>query len=100
MILREIFCLGSDMNQDAFNPGDEKAKEIAEKLMRGRQRIAEEKGKETGSPLAKYVSILTIGLNSMPLKDVINLTFVGIFLNYFLQILEILCLFLFIQTYL
>lgn len=74
VILREIFCLGSDMNQDTFNPGDEKAKEIAEKLMRGRQRIAEEKGKETGSTLAKYTSILAVGLNSMSLKDTIDLT--------------------------
>ena len=37
--LREIFCVkNGPMDQQAFNPKDAKAKEIADKLMRGRQR--------------------------------------------------------------
>ena len=42
--------------------------------MRGRQRIAVEKGEDKGSALVQYTSALTVGLNSMSLNDVINLT--------------------------
>ena len=73
-VLKEIFCFNSGMSQDSFNPGDEKAKEIAEKLMRGRERIAAEKGGDSGSALVQYTSILTIGLGSMSLFDILNLT--------------------------
>lgn len=73
-ILIDVFCFKSGMNQDTFNPNGDKAKEIAEKLMRGRQRIAEEKGSGNESVLIQYSSILTVGLNSMSLDDVISLT--------------------------
>ena len=74
-ILKEIFCMNSStMSQATFNPADAKAKEIAEKLMRGRQRVAEQKGETNSSAFGRYISILTIGLNSMSLSDAINLT--------------------------
>ena len=73
-ILKEIFCFNSGNGQDTYNPADAKAKEIAEKLMRGRQRIAAEKGEDKGSALVQYTSALTIGLKSMSLNDIINLT--------------------------
>ena len=74
-VLKEIFCLNSGgMGQDTFNPADQRAKEIAEKLMRGRERITAEKGGDNGSMLVQYTSTLTVGLNSMSLKDVIDLT--------------------------
>jgi hypothetical protein len=45
-----IFCSkNGPMDQQAFNPANDKAKEIAEKLMRGRQRIAEENGSSNAS---------------------------------------------------
>ena len=78
-VLREVFCFNSGMGQDTFNPADEKAKEIAEKLMRGRERIAAEKGGENGSTLVRYTSILTIGLESMPLQDTLELTMYQLF---------------------
>jgi hypothetical protein len=62
------------MSQDTFNPGDAKAQEIAEKLMRGRERIAAEKGGEKGSTLIQYTSVLTVGLGSMSLSETLNLT--------------------------
>lgn len=72
---KEVFCFKSGkMDQGTFNPGDKKAKEIAEKLMRGRQRVAEQKGATNHSVLSQYLSILTVGLNSMTLKDVMQLT--------------------------
>lgn len=73
-ILKEVFCFNSGSGQDDFKPADEKAREIAEKLMRGRQKIAAEKGENNGSALVQYTSALTVGLNSMSLMDVINLT--------------------------
>lgn len=73
--LKNIFCLNSSMNdQQNFNPADEKAREIAEKLMKGRQRVAAQKGEANGSIFTRYVSILTIGLNSMSLSNALNLT--------------------------
>ena len=74
--LREIFCAkNGPMDQQAFNPKDAKAKEIADKLMRGRQRVAAQQGaNEGGSAFARYISILTIGTNTMNIQDVSNLT--------------------------
>ena len=74
-IIKQIFCVNSGpMDQATFNPANDKAKEIADKLMRGRQRVAEQKGELSGSAFARYVSVLTIGLNAMSLSDTINLT--------------------------
>lgn len=74
--LREIFCAkNGPMDQQAFNPKDAKAKEIADKLMRGRQRVAaQQSANEGGSVFARYISILTIGTNTMNIQDVSNLT--------------------------
>lgn len=57
-----------------FNPANERAAQIAAKLMKGRQRAAQMRGEGEGSVLARYVSILTIGLNSMSLDECLNLT--------------------------
>ena len=74
-IISSICCLkNGKMSQDSFNPADAKAKEIAEKLMRGRQRVAAQKGEENGSIFVQYLSILTVGLNSMSMEDTTNLT--------------------------
>lgn len=74
-IIKQIFCVNSGpMDQATFNPADQKAREIAEKLMRGRQRVAEQKGEANSSAFGRYLSILTIGLNAMPLSEVMNLT--------------------------
>ena len=66
-ILRLIFC-SKESSQDAqtYNPGDARAKEIAEKLMRGRQRVAELKGGSGSSVFAQYLSVLSIGLGKSP----------------------------------
>ena len=74
-MIKQIFCVNSgSMDQSTFNPADQKAKEIAEKLMRGRQRVAEQKGETNSSAFGRYLSILTIGLNAMPLSEAMNLT--------------------------
>ena len=73
--LSDICCMKTGpMDQQAFNPANEKAREIAEKLMRGRQRVAEQKGTSNTSVFSQYLSILTVGLNSMSFQDCMNLT--------------------------
>ena len=74
-VLRLIFCMhNGPMDQQAFNPANDKAREIAQKLMRGRQRVAAQNGTSNVSVFSQYMSILTIGLGSMSLQDLTNLT--------------------------
>ena len=73
--LTDICCLKTGpMDQQAFNPADAKAREIAEKLMRGRQRVAAQKGQTNISIFSQYLSILTVGLGSMSMQDAMDLT--------------------------
>lgn len=73
--ISDICCLKTGpMDQSNFNPADERAKAIADKLMRGRQRVAAQKGDSNASVLTQYLSILTIGINSMSLEDLMELT--------------------------
>jgi hypothetical protein len=74
-VIREICCLNDGpMDQQAFNPADDRAREIAEKLMVGRQKVAEAKGQSNISIFSQYLSILTVGLHSMSLQDAMDLT--------------------------
>lgn len=73
--ISDITCMKTGpMDQTTFNPANEKAREIAEKLMRGRKRVAEEKGQNNVSIFTQYLSILTVGINSMPLQNLMELT--------------------------
>jgi hypothetical protein len=47
--IKEIFCLNHDANHESYNPANDDAKKIAEKIMRGRQKVAAEKNGNTGS---------------------------------------------------
>ena len=62
------------MDQTTFNPADKKAEEIAAKLMKARQRVAEQNGSAGSSVFSQYLSILTVGLSSMSIFDLMNLT--------------------------
>ena len=74
-ILKQVFCVANNNNQQAgFNPANEKAREIAEKLMRGRKRVAELNGSANASIFSQYLSILTVGLSSMSLQELMDLT--------------------------
>ena len=64
---------GAD-GQGFFNPKGSKAEEIARKLMRGRERVAAQKGGNNGSALTQYLSVLAVGMNSMSLEELSNLT--------------------------
>lgn len=72
--LKMIFCAKEGpMDQQSFNPANEKAKAIADKIMRGRQIAAEQKGSNNTSIFSQYISILTIGLH-VAMQDFMNLT--------------------------
>ena len=74
-ILRMVFCSkNGPMDQQAFNPANDKAKEIAQKLMRGRERIAAERGDTNTSIFSQYLSTVTVGIASMSLQDAMELT--------------------------
>lgn len=73
-ILKEFFCLNGT-EQQQYNPQSKKAREIAQKLMKARQKVAQLKAEEnSGSIFSQYLSILTVGLHSMSLIDCLNLT--------------------------
>lgn len=79
-VVRQVLCLNSgQMDQQTFNPADEKAREIAEKLMRGRQRVAAQKGESNASIFTQYLSILTVGIPSMSLQNLMDLTMFQLF---------------------
>lgn len=73
--ISQVFCL-SKTDQNSFNPQGKKAQEIANKLMKARQRVAAQRQAENGdgSVFAQYISTLTVGLSSMSLADCVNLT--------------------------
>ena len=72
-LLIQQFCLQGS-GQEQFNPQSKKAKEIAQKLMKARQKVAQQKATEnSGSMFSQYLSVLTIG-TSLTLKDAIELT--------------------------
>ena len=72
-VLIQQFCLQGS-GQEQYNPKDKKAREIAQKLMKARQKVAKLKATEnSGSMFTQYLSILTIG-TSLTLKDAMELT--------------------------
>nr|DAP22900.1 MAG TPA: hypothetical protein [Caudoviricetes sp.] len=61
-----------------YNPANERAKRIADKLMKSRLKIAEIKNNKKESALTKYISILCVGIN-IPLKECIELNMFQLF---------------------
>lgn len=80
--LRQVFCVSSIFQGDKviYNPQGENAKRIADKIMKNRKKIAELKasnGKKE-SVLAKYLSILAVGLH-IPFVELRKLTLYQLF---------------------
>ena len=72
--LVQQFCLQGS-GQEQFNPQGKKAKQIAQKLMKARQKVAQLKAEvDNGSMFGQYISVLTVGLGSMSFKDCLELT--------------------------
>ena len=70
-ILRQVFCLKK--KEEEFNPANAAAARIAEKIKKGRQKVAQLKGDTVGSIYARYISALAVGLH-LPLDSLINYT--------------------------
>ena len=80
LICRQVFCVHKT-DGDKFNPQGAKAKEIAQKLLKARKRVAELKAQENpcSSVLGQHISVLAVGLHSMSLKDLIHCTIFQIY---------------------
>ena len=62
--LRKIFCMNDGpMDQQTFNPVNDRAKAIADKIITRRKKVAEQKGNTNVSVFTQYISMLTIGLH-------------------------------------
>lgn len=86
-ILRKIFCIKKKVEKEdeipeTYNPANEKAKKIAEKLYAGRKKLNDLKENKypDDSALSRYFSILAIGLgytpeelNDLTLQQLMNL---------------------------
>lgn len=75
-VITAILCLQSSNTKEEFNPQGDRAREIAEKIKRGRERAARLKGekKQQSSFLSKYISGLGIGTNTLNIHNVLDLT--------------------------
>lgn len=81
-VIKQVLCVNSIFQGDnvIYNPANEAAKKIADKLMRGRRKVAELKSKGNNeSVLTRYISILTIGTNTMNLEACTNLNLFQLF---------------------
>lgn len=74
-IIKEIFCMGGNAQSEDFNPANDRAREIAEKLRKGREKAAAAKGESTAevSILSRYISILAVG-NHKDINDLMEYT--------------------------
>jgi len=63
-IVNTMFELKSDLTANQYNPGDARAKKIAEKLAKAKEKVAKEKGINTHKVaiFSRYISILTVAL--------------------------------------
>ena len=73
-ICKQVFCLNRN-GQEEYNPANKKAKEIADKIMRGRAKVAAMKAAEGqhSSALTQYISVLCVGLK-YTVETVVNMT--------------------------
>ena len=63
--LKQVFCAHNVLNGDkvVYNPANKKAKEIADKLMRGRARAAELNQTKWSSICGKFMSVICVALH-------------------------------------
>ena len=71
-VLRRVCCLKRDAEED-YNPSNDAARKIAEKMKAAHKRVARIKGDDQGSIYSIYCSSLAIGLH-LPLQDFFKCT--------------------------
>ena len=80
-ILRKVLCFEQKPNKDGdeihevYNPANDKAREIAEKIYQGRKKVAEQKTSKNpnDSALVRKFSIIAVGLRYSP-EEINNFT--------------------------
>ena len=82
-ILVAMFCLKGrgDESEPEYNPGGKLAREIADKIHKRRQVVAEPQGGQKIAILSRYSSILSVGLE-LDLNAVLNYTVYQLFDQY------------------
>ena len=75
-IIATILCLKSGNTKEEFNPMGERARAIAEKIKRGREKAARDRGETSkqSSFLSKYISGLGIGTQALSINIILELT--------------------------
>ena len=73
IIIKQIFCLDNSDSKDNYNPADDLAAKIAEKIKKGKKRKASDKKLEKLSIYSQYVSILSVGLKK-DMNELLNYT--------------------------
>ncbi|MBO5423881.1 MAG: hypothetical protein J6A25_00040 [Lachnospiraceae bacterium] len=71
--IKEVLCLDGLGGEEDYNPADDRAREIAEKLKARKKRLAKDKGKKKDM-IANYVSSLSIALPNSSINYVSSLT--------------------------
>ena len=71
--IKEVLCLDGLGGEEDYNPADDKAREIAEKLKARKRKLAKDKGKKKDM-IANYVSSLSIALPNSSINYVSSLT--------------------------
>lgn len=81
--VKTVLCVNNIFQGDniVYNPANAAAQAIADKLMAGRRKVAQQKSAngKNESILTRYVSVLTVGIDSMNLEDCLNLTLFQLF---------------------
>ena len=78
-ILSSIFCLRRHKKDEQnYNPANERARKIAEKLQKGREKVAAVRGPQKISVLSRYISILTVG-EGKNMNELLSLTVYQLF---------------------
>lgn len=76
-ILYQIFNL--EDKEKEFNPASKAAEDIVDKIQERRRKLSNLQGKKDQSVLGDFVSILAIGLKSLDINTILNLTLYQIF---------------------
>lgn len=73
---KQIFCLDSSYSSVSsdYNPANEAARKIADKLNKRKYLLSENKEKSEGSIFTNLISVLVIGSNSLNISECLNLT--------------------------
>ena len=82
-IIEDMFCLKSAGNGDDYNPENGRAKKIAEKLRKGKTKVAKLKSLSTDkvAVFSNYISGLAVGLQ-LDINDIMNYTVYQLFDQY------------------